>query len=77
MSLLGIRSGKSKLLTGVLNASIGPVTSDTLREFELNVDVQAQEYTIPGLIKAISDFAGSPAIRYRMKTGGDPSSQHS
>jgi len=77
VSLLGIRSGKSKLLIGVLNASIGPVTSDTLREFELNVDVQAQEYTMPGLVKAISDFANSPTGRYRMKTGGDPSSQHS
>jgi uroporphyrinogen-III synthase len=35
-------------------ASIGPVTSSTLREFGLPVDVEAAEYTIPGLIKAIS-----------------------
>jgi len=57
VSLLGIRSGKSKLVQGVLNASIGPVTSDTLREFELTVDLQASEYTIPGLIKALCEFA--------------------
>ena len=57
VSLLGIRSGKSKLVQGVLNASIGPVTSDTLREFELTVDVQASEYTIPGLIRALCEFA--------------------
>lgn len=57
VSLLGIRSGKSKLVQGVFNASIGPVTSDTLREFELTVDVQASEYTIPGLIKALADYA--------------------
>ena len=53
VSLLAIRSGKSKLVTGVLNASIGPVTSETLRQFELSVDVQAAEYTVPGLIAAL------------------------
>jgi uroporphyrinogen-III synthase len=46
-------------LEGVLNASIGPVTSDTLRQFELSVDVQASEYTIPGLIEAIMQRAGA------------------
>ena len=35
-------------------ASIGPVTSSTLRELGLRVDVEAAEYTIPGLVKAIS-----------------------
>ena len=57
VSLLGIRSGKSKLVQGVWNASIGPVTSETLREFELTVDVQASEFTIPGLIKAMTEYA--------------------
>jgi len=57
VALLGIRSGKSQLVEGVLNASIGPVTSDTLRQFELNVDVQASQYTIPGLIDAIAERA--------------------
>ena len=57
VSLLGIRSGKSKLVQGVWNASIGPVTSETLREFELTVDLQASEYTIPGLIHALVEFA--------------------
>jgi uroporphyrinogen-III synthase len=53
VNLLAIRSGKSKLLSGVLNISIGPVTSATLREYDLNVDVQAEQYTIPGLIEAL------------------------
>ncbi len=35
-------------------ASIGPITSSTLREFGLPVDIEAEEYTIPGLIKAIA-----------------------
>lgn len=34
-------------------ASIGPVTSATLRELGLGVDVEAEKYTIPGLVEAI------------------------
>lgn len=40
-------------LEGVRLASIGPVTSSTLRELRLRVDIEAAEYTIPGLIQAI------------------------
>ena len=35
-------------------ASIGPVTSSTLRELGLRVDIQAKEFTIPGLVEAIA-----------------------
>ena len=41
------------LLHGVYMASIGPVTSSTLRELGLTVDISAREFTIPGLVKAI------------------------
>ncbi|MBN1765740.1 MAG: uroporphyrinogen-III C-methyltransferase [Sedimentisphaerales bacterium] len=37
-------------------ASIGPVTSATIKEAGLKVDVEAREYTITGLVKAICDF---------------------
>ncbi len=47
-------SSLKRHLNGVKLASIGPVTSSTLRAFGLPVDVEAAEYTIPGLIKAIS-----------------------
>jgi uroporphyrinogen-III synthase len=40
-------------LDGVQLASIGPVTSATLRELGLPVDIEATEYTIPGLTQAI------------------------
>jgi uroporphyrinogen-III synthase len=40
-------------LDGVLLASIGPVTSSTLRRLGLRVDIEASEYTVPGLIEAI------------------------
>ena len=40
-------------LAGIRFASIGPVTSSTLRALGLVVNLEAQEYTIPGLVKAI------------------------
>jgi uroporphyrinogen-III synthase len=42
-------------LDGILMASIGPVTSSTLRELGLRVDIAAKEFTIPGLVDAIVD----------------------
>jgi uroporphyrinogen-III synthase len=53
----GTRRGRGRPrrteLDGIQFASIGPVTSSTLREFGLPVHIEAREYTIPGLIKAI------------------------
>jgi uroporphyrinogen-III synthase len=39
--------------SGIRLASIGPVTSSTLREVGLQVDIEAKEFTIPGLVEAI------------------------
>ncbi|MBZ5685136.1 MAG: uroporphyrinogen-III synthase [Acidobacteriia bacterium] len=52
VELLGTRR-KLKLLDGVKTASIGPVTSATLRELGLPVDIAAREFNIPGLVTAI------------------------
>ncbi len=41
------------LLNEVTVACIGPITADTAKELGFNVDVIAEEYTIPGLCKAI------------------------
>jgi uroporphyrinogen-III synthase len=43
----------SNILGDTRLASIGPVTSSTLRELGLPVDLEAREFTIPGLIDAI------------------------
>ncbi|MGC1450505.1 MAG: uroporphyrinogen-III synthase [Candidatus Sulfotelmatobacter sp.] len=40
-------------LDGILMASIGPVTSATLRDLGLPVDIAAKEFTIPGLVAAL------------------------
>ncbi len=58
VGLLGLQRAraalkKSRAHHGVHSASIGPVTSATLREFGLPVDIEAREYTIPGLVAAI------------------------
>lgn len=48
VALLGKRN-----LNGIQMSSIGPVTSATLRENGLAVDIAAEKFTIPGLVKAI------------------------
>jgi uroporphyrinogen-III synthase len=50
VALLGPRHAT---LRGIGLASIGPVTSSTLRELGLPVDIEAKHFTILGLVKAI------------------------
>jgi uroporphyrinogen-III synthase len=45
--------GNFKPLNNVQFASIGPVTSATLRELQMPVAIEAREFTIGGLIRAI------------------------
>ncbi len=52
VDLLGARHNEA-VLHDVKMASIGPVTSSTLRELGLKVDIAAKEFTIPGLVAAI------------------------
>ncbi len=56
-----LRGGKiQETLAGVAIASIGPITSDTIRKLGLVVDVEAKESTIPGLVRAIQEhFQGA------------------
>jgi uroporphyrinogen-III synthase len=53
-ALLGRR--KQLRFAATRMASIGPVTSATLRELGLPVDIAAKEFTIPGLVAAIADI---------------------
>jgi uroporphyrinogen-III synthase len=47
------KNSQGPRLDAVRFASIGPVTSSTLRALGLAVDIEASEFTIPGLVKAI------------------------
>jgi uroporphyrinogen-III synthase len=49
----GGQKARTNSLTEIQMASIGPVTSSTLREQDLSVDIVAREFTIPGLVGAI------------------------
>ena len=60
------RLGHAALLDGIKFASIGPVTSSTLREFGMTPHIEAGKYTIPGLLEAIAQaYARKPASRVR------------
>ncbi len=54
VELIGERAAYSGMLDGVKLASIGPVTTATLKELGLKADIRAKEYTIPGLVEAIT-----------------------
>ncbi|HEX4785940.1 MAG TPA: uroporphyrinogen-III synthase [Candidatus Sulfotelmatobacter sp.] len=56
VQLLGVNRSAQRqqsMLDGIRMASIGPVTSSTLRELGLPVDIAAKKFTIPGLVQAI------------------------
>ena len=64
VALLGLRGARAALKKkapnhGVHSASIGPVTSATLREFGLPVDIEAKSFDIPGLVAAILNHKNS------------------
>ncbi len=65
VALLGSRGRAARThtdLDGIRLASIGPVTSSTLRELGLGVDIEAKEFTIPGLVKAIVQAGASLGV---------------
>jgi uroporphyrinogen-III synthase len=62
VELLGAQapSKRQTALAGIRTASIGPVTSSTLHELGLPVDISAKEFTIPGLVAAIVESLARP-----------------
>ncbi len=48
--------GADKLLSEAKVACIGPITANTARGYGLRVDVEAAEYTIPGLVDAVANL---------------------
>jgi uroporphyrinogen III methyltransferase / synthase len=54
----------ARLLAGTRVACIGPITAETARKRDIRVDVEAEEYTISGLVEAVADLlAADPAKR--------------
>ncbi|MFW5874733.1 MAG: uroporphyrinogen-III C-methyltransferase [bacterium] len=49
-------SEANQLLSGVALAAIGPVSAETASEMGLKTDITAEEYTIDGLVKAVTQY---------------------
>ena len=53
LSLLKQGGGQIQLLEEETIACIGPITAETAKAKGLKVDLEAEEYTIPGLVQAL------------------------
>ena len=51
----------ARLLAKTVIACIGPITSKTVEELGMRVDVVAEEFTIPGLVSAAVDYFSTTA----------------
>jgi uroporphyrinogen-III synthase len=53
-------------LAGIALVAIGPVTASTLRDYDLEPAIVGEEYTIPGLVRALATYFGAlPSARPR------------
>lgn len=68
VGLLGNRA--SALLKTVTIASIGPITSQTIRELGLSVQIEASEHSVPGLVAALTAAFRMP--EHRPPCDGEP-----
>jgi uroporphyrinogen III methyltransferase/synthase len=60
--VLAIGEERAKALSvGASIACIGPITADTARGYGLEVAVEAEEYTIPGLVEAVRELLSGAA----------------
>jgi uroporphyrinogen-III synthase len=56
VALVGVRAAHAAVCKGLRLASIGSITSATLRELGLPVHVEAKQFTISGLAQAVQRF---------------------
>jgi uroporphyrinogen-III synthase len=68
LSLLG--NGRQQILGKVCLASIGPVTSNTLRQAGFPPTVEAREYTVQGLVLAITEYVHKMAAQQLLERLG-------
>ena len=53
----GVRASRGANLNSIVFASIGPITSATLRSYGLRPAIEAESYTVAGLASAIVKWA--------------------
>ena len=57
-NLLKLIDNEAALLNNVKKAAIGPITAQTCKQKGLDVDIEADIYTIDGLVDKIKNFRG-------------------
>lgn len=70
LSLLGDGNDQQQALKDVRLASIGPVTSNTLREAGFPPTIEAREYTMQGLVLAITEYVHKIAAQQLLERLG-------
>ncbi|HET9181463.1 MAG TPA: uroporphyrinogen-III synthase [Candidatus Angelobacter sp.] len=70
LSLLGNGNDQQQALKDVALASIGPVTSHTLREAGFPPPIEAREYTMQGLVLAITEYVHKRAAQQLLERLG-------
>src|ERR1035437_9733920 len=68
--LLEAAGGEARLSPGTRSVSIGPITSETLREHGLEPDVEAERHDVDGVIEALVADARTPASWTRARGAG-------
>ncbi|MFK7789254.1 MAG: uroporphyrinogen-III C-methyltransferase [Phycisphaeraceae bacterium] len=58
-NLVDLMGGEGELLRKCKLASIGPKTSDTMREHHLPIAIEAKQHDIAGLVAALTDHGGA------------------
>ena len=62
-NFIEIVNGDTSVLEGALIASIGPMTSTTAKDAGLNIDIEAKEHTVNGLVNAVVEHFSKRAKR--------------
>jgi uroporphyrinogen-III synthase len=71
------QKGRQDWMESSAIVTIGPITSDTVRELGFQVAAEAKEYTLPGLVSALVDLASETPQRPNASTPSELQSHKS
>ena len=54
----GVLGGSPDLINASKTVLIGPITAETAKELKVNIDIQAEEQSIAGIVEAITVHVG-------------------
>ena len=55
-NLVDLLGGSPDLINASKTVIIGPITTETAKELNVNNDIEAEEQSIPGIVKAILSY---------------------